>query len=275
MRGILIDLTFILCVVFFASSGYAQDAKDTLIIKAARPQAELPLYFFGGQDIELPVTIRGNLDDFQDIQARMIQLSSSLEVPHGDPISVELAGVPPVSCEYDYVLNLSLPAVKRETLFVIRFTARGADEEKRRNVAEVHLVLYPGEFFKDMESWAQRTVLRVKDPGGRLTKLLESKKIAFEDFRSPVIPSAGQAVVNVVTTTASENFRKEDYVKPGQTTIFFYEKESGVPYIRVSTEGDSRVVEVYIKLLDALRDDPKAQKTFLDIIRLSESPESF
>lgn len=261
--------------IYFLSSAPLIDAKDPdgLTIHTSSPSVMTPVHLFGNQPIEFPIVLSGEIDRFENIHAQLIQYTSSLEVPNGEPIPVDIAGVAPASHELDRQISLILPAVKRETSFGLRFTATDLGNKEQVTIGEVPLILYPQELVEPVKTWSQNVQLRVKDPLGTLTKFLETQNIRFDDFQSPASIVPGESVVNMVTVNPDDRFRKEDYIKTGQTTVFFLEKGVGLPHVLAVQGADRQVIEVNMELLKNLDHDPQAQKMFLEIVQLSANKE--
>ncbi|MBZ0165815.1 MAG: hypothetical protein K8I00_03340 [Candidatus Omnitrophica bacterium] len=243
-------------------SVYGQASR--LVVRPAAAFEEITFDYFGNQAIEIPVTIQGVLDAGTQVQARLIQRSAALETPILSKIPVPFEKTATSPDEATALIKLTLPEVQRETEFVLRIFAF-RESQSEALIGEWRLCAYPKGPTKDFQQWSEQVQLRVSDDKGDLSAFLEEQEMSFQDYRSPA--REARPVVTLAVHTGERSFRRDRFIKPGQTTIIFHEDSDPLGHILVNKDGGGRTIDVHMKLFDTLANNPRTQQMLLAIFQ--------
>lgn len=222
-------------------------------------QGPVCLHLFESQSVAVPLSDELVSKKPQKIQAQLLRVSRRLVAPHGPVISI-CDG----NCAKLEVFPLSLPAVKRETewLVQIKYTAEPGVWQPADPVA---LMLYPRSLLDPLRHWAEYNSLVVTDRAGLLRTFLEDRQISFVQRALLRNDPPGRQVLQMTVGEASHQA-----MEAGQTPahwILFSERVKTLPRITVWTHGRKRKVQVEMALIEKLDDDPLAQKIFMEIFQ--------
>ncbi len=226
-------------------------------------------HYFGQREVELLVRISGESDRPVRLRARLHQLASTLSVPYGVP--TDLASNVPVSADRPTTISLplTLPAVERETSFDVVFSTRVGESASWVEAGRAPLRVYPADLLEPLRVWSRTTRLRVRDEPGALRRFLTANDIAFVDSREARAPGGGAPVVTVVVGDTERLDRLRPPAAADEATVVFRGNTDGLPKVTVRPHGEGRLVVVEMDILEALDQDPRAQKALIEIFQLT------
>lgn len=220
------------------------------------------LSYFGGREVIVPTVITCSSEPCPALVARLLQQSSALETSAFQEIHIELE-----PRQVPYPLTFKLPDVTRPTPFTVRFGQLSEDGMRLMPEFDIPLKVYPDTLLEEVKPWSRRVQLRLADRDGELDKFLIRQNIAHEDIRVPAREPSPKVVFAV--HTGERTFRRERYIHADQTTVIFHEQTEPLAHVSVKDSAIGRVIDVHLKLIDRLDDDPRAQQMLAEIIRMT------
>jgi hypothetical protein len=244
----------------------AQQPASPVLVEA-RPTPSEPLRFFGGRTVSVPLVLHTTQLEGLSVRAELVQLSASLAAPVAGQIDVPFAlpARPAVSPASELVLSVSLPVVRRETDFELRFRSFQPGERVGRAAGRVALRVYPADVLEPVRVWAESHAIRLEDDHGAVTELFRQQRIA--------VTESGHPHLTVFAGSRSTRGRTIPRHGSGLAAIFFTEREAATPHLVVERTGEKTTVTVEMYLLDRLATDPLAQKMFLEAFRHAAIPD--
>lgn len=231
----------------------------SIVLVAPRLHPGEPYRFIGGRTVTVPVTVYGPKPHGLAVRAQLVQLSSSLAVPIAGEIDVPLAvsaeGAAAFASELE--LSLSLPAVRRETDFEIRFQSFWPPARAEFPAGRIALRVYPANLLEPVRLWSESHSIRLEDDHGSVTDVLRQQRIS-------VTTRPGSPDLTVYAGPRSVEKHARQPHAGGRSTIIFSERETSTPHLVVDRTGPGTTVKVEMRLLDRLATDPLAQKIFLE-----------
>lgn len=224
-------------------------------------------HLFGGQTVELVLSIRGRSETRLDVRARLVQRAFSLGAPLGNPVEVlsgrAFTGDAPVSAR----VSLPLPEVRTDTDFDLEFEV-GTAGERWRDAGRASLRLYPRTILAALSPLSERVALRLKESDGALRLLLESLEVRVVDHRAPVLPP-GKPILTLVVNHGDVLDTSDLEILEGETVVVFCERVRTLPKVVKSPCRGGHLIQVELEVLRNLDRDPRVQRTFMDIIELA------
>lgn len=271
-RGGVTVAVLVSCVCF----ARGQDAGTTCLstpdldikipLEERRDESEPKWHVFGGRSIDIPFELSGQGDGTLDLRLHVSQLSFSLVAPVERDITV-FQGAAMQDVVGSRRVSVELPVVERESTFEISFDARGTPTAPWMSVRSARVRVYPVELLSDIRPWSERVQLRIKDGRGMLQALLDRLDVQHLDARSPLIDKNSPGVT-LVADPLSDQEMDAWLVGRGETVIFFRETASNLPAVLVDRRGGT-VIRVDLPVLGDLESNPRSQKLFLEILKLS------
>jgi hypothetical protein len=219
------------------------------------PYGDVCLHAFGGTDVLVPFPdTKGFSCD--EVMVQLFHLAPKVETETGKPFSLKGD-----SCAY---VAVTLPPVHDRTVFRVLFSAANSQASRFREnpvLNEELLAAYPQNLWEPLRNWSQSTGLVVVDPLRKLTPLLDQEKIKY----SASLPAQKSAPASVcLWVPAGEG--AEGFPFSCKSVIVFHEKSLDLPSIERTKESGRLRVDVNMKLLDLLRDNPLVQQTFISLV---------
>lgn len=216
--------------------------------------SEICHHYFSGAEIALPAAFRRLFDgDCLGYRIRIIQPLSVLYAEPVDPVTIA-----PAACATVAETQITLPRIKRETVFDIVVETR-AEVGDWKTAQTVPVMVYPSTLLDPLKTWAEKGSLSVKDEDGMLEAFLSGQGI---EFNKDVYGTAATHKVTLMTGLVIA----DEHQKGG--VIVFRERVYDLPQLRGKDTQNGPRVYVEMKLLDGLQHNPLIQKLFMDIFRM-------
>jgi len=272
-RSIAIIVLIILSFVSGADRLYAQEDKKNSI--EFLPQQVMDqvggevaeFHYIGGQKVVIPFWVYTSDNRTLILTAEATQLGYSLQAPYG--IKAEIT---PASDEKNSVvrhLSLMLPEVKRETNFEV--VLKRNEKENPEDLGRFKMVVYPQDMLKPLKQWAKEHQVRLKDRQWILAEVFEKNEIEFVDDRAALPKTKERPVVTIIVGEPEEDFLEKP---PGfweGSIIILREGYSSIPKVTVRPIKTGTLVDVELEVVKDLTQNPRHQKAFLDIVRLTKT----
>ena len=224
-------------------------------------------HVIGGQNIDLPLVIRGRSEKPVDLRARLVQLTSSLRAPLPTDVEVLSGRVLGDGEPIPVSVRLPLPAVRGETDFELQFQTR-TEEEWHKVDSRARIRLYPTNILDPLISLSKNVALRLKDDTDTLRPLLGYLEVVVADHRAPVL-RRGALIVTLVVNSDNA-FDPEDLtIRENESVIGFDESVRTLPKVVKRPHRGGHLIHVELEVFKNLRSDPRAQKTFMEILKLA------
>ena len=252
------------------TSGVSVRASDPTPVPSTQTKPTI-YHVFGGQRLDLPLNVRGNTKHL-DLRARLVQIAFMLEAPVGDNLNI-LSGVPlngdtPLKTH----VSLPLPDVRDQTDFELRYQCK-TEKSEWLYAGHTRLRLYSQKILEPLKPLAQNVVLRLKDEGDALRPLLKDLDISVTDHRSPVHPPESPAITLIIRENKDPNPSDLDdldlQIHKQESVVVFNEEVRSLPKIVKTSHRGGHLIQVDLEVIRHLRHDPRAQKTFMEIIQLA------
>jgi len=228
-------------------------------------------HYFGGQKIELPFIVHGAHSESIDLQAKLSQLTSSIVAPVGDVLEVFSQKKLNDHSRKEYSLSLTLPSVKRETTFELRFWVKIHSNEEWWDAGRTRIQVYPKKLLEPLKVWSENIQLRIEDNEGTLSRFLTAQKIAFMDSKVAALKLSQTPIVTLIVRNSERSSLPKRRIRAGETIIVFNERVESLPKIVASSSREGNLINVEMGVIKNLETDPRAQKTFLQILELATS----
>lgn len=234
-------------------------------------------HFLGDQTIELPLAVWGHCEKPIDVRARLVQLSMSLGASfYEDNLEVIsghiLAGDKPLQVHF----SLPLPQVRDETDFELIYQVK-IQGSRWFDAGRTKVRLYSKKILEPLKPLSEKVVLRLKDDGDVLRPLLEDLEVSITDYRSPVLKPEMPIVTLIVNTggpVGSLGLHAMDLqLRDRESAVIFNEEVRTLPKVVKLPWQEGHLIQVELEILKNLRSDPRAQKTFMEIIQLAHPGE--
>lgn len=228
-------------------------------------------HYFGGQKIRLPVIVANFKNVNVELKAEITQLSFSLRAPYEIKPEILLTSEDKKKLPYNKFISLELPNVKRETVFELRYQMKPEKQDNWQEAGRVEIHVYPRDILKPLQTWAENIQLRINDSEGVFTQVLERNGIPFVDYRAGGPKTKNRHIVTIVTGTPGKHFLPDKQNHPNESIIILHEEINTIPNVMVQSFKTGMLIDVYLKFVKRLADDPQSQKMLVDIIRLTNT----
>lgn len=268
----------LLWIFLIASTASAEVAKAQIIVEAVTDDpfssaSDSPVgHFFGGQSVSLPLNIYGAPKEMIELKARLFQLTSRIAAPVGKDLEIFSNTDLSDNIRKAFKLPITLPSVKRESDFELRFLVRLGPDGHWKPAGSAKVRIYPRDLLKPIRAWAEKHDLRVRDSTGSLGNFLSARQIRFtkepgQGTLNPTLPAATPGTLLIVPNRDRvDGIRKWD--RPGLSVVVFNEGSGTIPKVVLKRGRHGVLLIIDMELLDALQADPRAQKIFLEIFKL-------
>ena len=203
------------------------------------------------------------------LKTQFVQLSTRLRMPLGAERIVN-----ETSC-IGLTFHPLLPDAERELVVELQLFYRNAGGTWGKLWSSAPSKVYPTSLLDPLRAWAQQHQLIVKDREGRLTTFLQEHAIPFRTRLLSRRNAAGRKPVYLITGGGNAPHADlASWPTANAHVILFHETVLNLPKITSRMTSHGARINVEMKLLDRLPNDPLAQKAFLDIFRLSQRTDS-
>ncbi len=113
--------------------------------------------------------------------------------------------------------------------------------------------------------------LRLRDREGVFTKILEDNKIEFTYFSASLSKVKDQRIVTMVVGDPGKIFLEKRQGYLNESIIILREELETIPEVFVQSYKTGILVDVHLKLVHRLANDPQAQKMLVEIIQLTNT----
>ena len=253
-----------------AQNATAGSVEVTLAATASLPRdAHGTAHVFAGDLLSVPLTVRGTLGERLEVQADVVQITGDMVVPVGNPTTIISVTAPSAKAGVEWSWRFQVPDLKREADLEIRFTAR-EDTGAWEPAGQWRLRIYPNHVLGPLRILAARRMFRVWDPEGHLAVLLAAQGVEVTDWNARAPVATFRPPMNLVVGDMEKRGDITRRLAAGETVIVFKEQVASLPLVEVRRQAAGVLVTVQLKLLDDCQTDPRAQKTFLEIIRAAQ-----
>ena len=235
------------------------------------PDSERIKHVFGGKPVSLPFTLYGAPDSKVDLKGRLFQVTKGLLVPVGKELEIGSAIVFTNGIRQVLEMELPVPSVTRESVFVLGLFMRIHAQEKWQKVGHVRLRAYPEDLLKPLRVWTEQHPFRLQDTTGKLETFLKSHGIRFLQIDAGSLEQTKGPVMTLITGDSDQVELAKDRARKGESVIMFREQERTWPHVESNQFNIGSLVTVKMQMLDDLEKDPSIQKIFLKIIDLARS----
>lgn len=224
------------------------------------PASREPYRFFDDRTESVPLLIYVPEAVAPVIRAELVQLTATLAVPVRTDVDVPLPDPGPRRSWIATDVLLSLPAVKRETDFEVRFRSRRQGDADWHFAGRVRLRVYPSDLLSPIRVWAQSHSLRVEDDLGSVIQFLREQQI-------PLAARSGRGGVTFYSGAQALQTQARTPLGDGETVVLFPEREREIPHLSIDHASRGTIIRVEMRLLDRLFSDPLAQKLLLEVFQ--------
>ena len=219
-------------------------------------------HFFAGEEISLPITIDVEENNIIDLKVETSQKAFSMEAPH--QLNVRVQNID----DSKRTVSITLPEVQREVTYVVRFFAKFQEEGTWKPVGELEVIIYPKNLLAPLIPWSKSVDLHVKDSSGVLVGFLEKKDISFSDYLNQEVSVEGTLSVTFIVNDSEKEVVPSQKLGKFETIVIFNTQRNTLPKVVSKSDSKGRIIKVDLDLIEYLDSDPRAQKAFLEIIRL-------
>ncbi len=266
------SITSILVSLICLSNGLAQETNVAVTLKDSFYQTQEPepfVHYFGGQEITLPIAVQTSSREQINLRANLTQVTFSLKAEHN--VIPEIS--PPLDQEdragADREVKLELPTVQRETDFQLSFQAQTASQDLWSEAGLFHIRVYPDNLLAPLKTWSQKVQLRLDDREGILEEFLTAQDVVFVDSKAQMEKREGVPIVTMIVRNIQKVSLPRRPLAPQTSIIVFNEQVANVPKVVVTPFGTGQLIQVDLRIIKQLSEDPRVQKQFLEIIRLA------
>jgi len=243
------------------------------------------IHVFGGQTAKVELVVEptnGNLAEPMEIQADLFQKGESLLAPIQKDIIVAKASRYEKCFQNEPSLRplltweLPVPEVKRETEMLARLRIKSGGGEWV-SAGQILITAYPLEFTKGpLAELAKEWGFHVFGENKNLRNYLKANKVEFDDAGDdlqalPTKPEDKGIYIGDADAQFAANWLASHSAWPSSIVVFCTDSPL-LPGVYVSEHNGFRIVKVTLPLLDTLPSDPRSQKTFLEILKLLNTP---
>ncbi len=283
---LLTGLFFVIFVSTILSTPYAQQisypggqSTDSLTTITVLPQQffddfqdlQFEHHYFGGQKIHLPLIVNNVENVDIELKAEITQLSFSLRAPHEIKPEIVPALEDKKKLPYKKFISIELPNVKRKTVFELHYQMTQEKQDNWQGTGRVEIHVYPRDILKPLQTWADNIQLRINDREGVFAQVLEGNGIPFVDYRAGIPKTKDRHIVTIVVGSPGKHFLRDKQNHPNESIIILREEITTIPNVMVQSYKTGMLIDVYLKFVKRLADDPQCQKMLVDIIRLTNT----
>ncbi len=230
---------------------------------------EVCFHFFESTSIEFVFFKSVIPEDCQKLRVDFFYYASHLMIPL--PEGKEMNG-----CEKNFGIYFTFPKVEQESVMEARLAYFGKNSEWKSLGESEKFVVYPHDLVGEFRKWSEKNLLIVYDDEGRLTSWLSRMNVRF--MTEAVSENTEETRLYVVVNKEKdfiENREKKYGEFMGAHVVYFHERVSILPKVVVSENEWLSRVDVEMKLLDKIDDDPLAQKSIIEVMSLSIKGEEY
>lgn len=191
-----------------------------------------------------------------EVMVQLFQVAPKAETEIGKPIFLKGD-----SCDY---VTIPLPAVHDRTVFRILFSAANSNSGRFRQnpvLNEQLLAAYPADLFSSLKNWSETASIVVIDPLRKLMPILDEHKIKY----ATTLPAQKNAPVDVcIWAPVAEG--AEGLPFSCRSTVVLHERSQDLPSIVKNMEAGRLRIDVNMRLLDLLHENPLVQQTFISLV---------
>jgi hypothetical protein len=223
-------------------------------------------HYLGGQEVVIPFLLHSSISKSPTLKAEAAQVGYSMRTPY--EMNAKITESDSSTSSFKKDLSLVLPEVKRETKFEVVISIEGAESSE---VGRINIVLYPTDILEPLSEWSKNYQIRLKDSKWLLAELFEKNDIEFIDFKASFPKTEKRPVVLIIVGEPGERFLEDRLRAANESIIILREEYEIFPKVTVQAIEGGTLVDVELKIVDTLSNNPMHQKTFLEIVKLTNT----